>query len=273
VSVTVEPIKHFRVSGAVSRRAVAPGAEEFSPRMDNAVWLPPQRTFASLDPARPLQAEHNDHMEVEVERDIASATVSVRAFKQNISDQLVTIFGVDLPGAASQLGHYFIGSAGDISATGVSAGLRASIGGRVHGSVEYSTTSAHAVGGDQAPYLWIFAPSSTARPELERIHDVATSIETDVPETSTRVVVFYRISNGFAAVPSPLGGERSAVDSRFDVQVHQSLPFMDFSTAKWEMLVGVRNFFRDTAPDQSVYDELLVIRPPKRVIGGLTLKF
>jgi hypothetical protein len=48
---------------------------------------------------------------------------------------------------------------------------------------------------------------------------------------------------------------------------------MDFSTAKWEMLVSVRNFFRDTAPDQSVYDELLVVRPPTRVIGGLTLKF
>ena len=61
--------------------------------------------------------------------------------------------------------------------------------------------------------------------------------------------------------------------ARFDVQVHQSLPFMDFSSAKWEMLVAVRNFFRDAAPDQSVYDELLVVRPPKRVIGGLTLKF
>jgi hypothetical protein len=57
------------------------------------------------------------------------------------------------------------------------------------------------------------------------------------------------------------------------VQVRQSLPFMDFSTAKWEMLVAVRNFVREAAPDQSVYDELLVIHPPKRVVGGLTLKF
>jgi hypothetical protein len=39
------------------------------------------------------------------------------------------------------------------------------------------------------------------------------------------------------------------------------------------MLVAVRNFFRDAAVDQSVYDELLVVRPPKRVVGGLTLKF
>jgi hypothetical protein len=39
------------------------------------------------------------------------------------------------------------------------------------------------------------------------------------------------------------------------------------------MLVAVRNFFRDTVPDQSVYDELLVVHPPKRIVGGLTLKF
>jgi hypothetical protein len=39
------------------------------------------------------------------------------------------------------------------------------------------------------------------------------------------------------------------------------------------MLVGVRNFFRDPAIDQSIYDELLVVRPPKRIVGGLTLHF
>src|SRR5262249_51860947 len=43
LSITVEPIDHFRVSGVLSRRAVAPGAEEFIPRMDSGVWLPPQR--------------------------------------------------------------------------------------------------------------------------------------------------------------------------------------------------------------------------------------
>jgi hypothetical protein len=48
---------------------------------------------------------------------------------------------------------------------------------------------------------------------------------------------------------------------------------MDFSSAKWEMLVGVRDFFRDATADGSIYDELLVVRPPKRVVGGLTLRF
>ena len=57
------------------------------------------------------------------------------------------------------------------------------------------------------------------------------------------------------------------------MQVRQSLPFMNFSNARWEMLLAVRNFFRESAADQSVYDELLVVRPPKRVVGGVTLHF
>jgi hypothetical protein len=103
-----------------------------------------------------------------------------------------------------------------------------------------------------------------------RIHDIATAVETDVPETSTRIVVLYRVSNAFAR---RRGDDDVLLDSRFDIQVHQSLPFLDFSTAKWEMLLGIRNFFRETASDQSVYDELLVIRPPKRLVGGLTMRF
>jgi len=254
----------------VSRRAVAPGAEELSPRMENAVWLPPQRTFASLEPTEPFQAEYTRHVELEVERDIAAATVSVRAFQQHTDHQLVTVFGLDLPGAASRLGHYFVGNGGNIDALGLSAGVRASLAGRLHGSVEYSTVRARPEQ-EESPYVWIFT-GLPVRPGLERIHDVSASVVTDVPETATRVLVVYRVSNAFAHPVSLTSGDH-ALDSRFDVQVRQSLPFMDFSTAKWEMLIAVRNFVRETAPDQSLYDELLVVRPPKRIVGGLTLKF
>jgi hypothetical protein len=49
---------------------------------------------------------------------------------------------------------------------------------------------------------------------------------------------------------------------------------MNFTSAKWEMLVGVRNFFHEPGADaQSAYDELLVVRPPKRIVGGLTMQF
>jgi hypothetical protein len=277
-SLTVSPLDHFRISATFSRRAVAPGAEEFMPRLDRGIWLPPQRTFSSLVAGQPLAAERSNHMELEVERDIASATVSVRAFRQHVADQLVTLFGLDLPGAPA-IGNYLIGNAGDVNASGMSAGVRAALAGRVRGSVEYSLARAHVTPTDDLAYMLLYAPSAI-RTEPERIHDVSTSIETDVPETSTHVVVLFRVSNAFANPATAASvaragqtGERPSLDSRFDVQVRQSLPFMDFSNAKWEMLVAVRNFFRDTSFDQSVYDELLVVRPPKRIVGGLTLKF
>jgi hypothetical protein len=262
------------VSTTLSSRATAPGAEEFMPRIDSGVWLPPQRTFSSLIAGRPFDAERTNHAEVEMERDIAAATVSVRAFRQHVSDQLATLFGIDLTGMPPAIGHYYLTNVGAVDASGVSAGVRAAITDRVHGSVEYTMTQARlsAVDGDNLAYLLVFAPSAV-RPAAEHIHDVSTSIETDVPETATRVVVLYRLSNAFAHGPVPTGASAPSVDMRFDVQVRQSLPFMDFSSAKWEMLVAVRNFFRDAAPDQSVYDELLVVRPPKRIVGGLSLKF
>lgn len=272
VALTIEPAEHFRVSTMLSSRAVAPGAEEFMPRMDSGIWLPPQRTFSSLVSDRPLEAERTNHVEVEVERDIASATVSLRAFRQHVADQLVTLFGIQVPGAPAVVGHYFLGNTGDADASGLSAGVRAAIASRFHGSVEYSSSRAHLTSPDQLGDMFVFAPSAT-RQEPQRIHDVATSIETEVPETSTRVVVLYRISNAFAHPATSNAQPTPALDSRFDVQVRQSLPFMDFSSAKWEMLVAVNNFFRETASDQSIYDELLVVRPPKRIVGGLTLKF
>ena len=187
------------------------------------------------------------------------------------------MFGVQLPGAPStQLGHYFVANSGSLDATGWSAGIRAALAERVHASLEYSLARANWNPADGADYLLVVAPSAL-RLESEHVHDLSTSVETEVPETATRVIVLYRVSNGFARPSTGSGqtgaADRPALDGRFDVQVRQSLPFMNFSTAHWEMLIAVHNFFREAAAEQSLYDELLVVRPPKRVIGGLTLRF
>jgi hypothetical protein len=269
VALSVAPAEHFRINAVASQRSFAPGAEEFLPPGDNGIWLPPQRTFSSLS-NRALEAERTMHLEIGLERDLGStSTVTVRAFRQQVADQLVTMFGIDVPGQPpASLGHYFVGNYGDVQARGVSAGFRRSAG-RVQGSVEYSLTRARWDSGDEAALLMLGMPSSGPL-RAGRIHDVATSIETDVPETSTRVVLLYRVSNAFGHRPLD---DAPGLDSRFGVQVRQSLPFMDFSTAKWEMLLGVRNFFREASADQSIYDELLVVRPPKRIVGGLTMRF
>jgi len=269
LGITVSPSERFRISASASRRSIAPGAEEFLPPGESGLWLPPQRTFSSFLPEGSLYAERTTHVEVEVERDIGNAaTVTLRAFQQYVADQLVTIFGLDLPGVPpANLGHYFVGNYGDVDARGITAGLRA-VAGRVRGSIDYTMTRADWQGTDDLNYWVLRMPGMPGRPD--RLHSVSTAIQTEVPETATRVVVFYRISN---AVAFRSAQDDRIIDSRFDIELHQSLPFMDFSTAKWEMLFGVRNFFKETAADQSLFDELLVVRPPKRIVGGLTMRF
>src|SRR5204862_81884 len=105
--------------------ALAPGAEEFLPPLDTGLWLPPQRTFSSIVEGRPLRPERNEHFAIEGERDFGASTLALRTFHQRVDDQSVTMFG---PGvnvvpatAGAQLGHYFVGNAGDVDAAGWSA--------------------------------------------------------------------------------------------------------------------------------------------------------
>jgi hypothetical protein len=270
--ITLSPTDHLRFSAAVSRRALAPGAEEFLPPGETGIWLPPQRTFSSIEPGQPFEAERTTHVSVGVERDLGRSTLVVRGFRQHVDDQLLTVFGESPAGEpAATLGHYRVGNAGSADATGCSVELRTVVGGRVHGSLEYSLTNAELIPRPDVRYLLVLEPTlGTA--QSERIHDVSASVETDVPETATRVLVLYRVGNGFAG-RSTDAPRHTGLDGRFDVQVRQSLPFMNFSNARWEMLVAVRNFFREAVADQSVFDELLVVRPPKRLVGGVTLHF
>jgi Carboxypeptidase regulatory-like domain/TonB dependent receptor len=263
-----------RLSALVSRRAVAPGAEEFLPPGDNGIWLPPQRTFSSLEPGRGFDAERTTHVSVGMARDIGRSTLTFTAFRQQTDGQLATAFG----GAPDQnlvsVGHYVVGNVGDAEATGGTVALRtAALGGRVNSSVAYSLATGRLTPEPGLKYVLLLAPSAV-RPETERVHDLSTTIEADVPETSTRVLVLYRASNAFARPATLTDGDSGpGFDARFDVQVRQSLPFLNFTSARWEALIAVRNFFREVDREQSIYDELLVVRPPKRLVGGVTLHF
>lgn len=270
VALTLTPTASTRLTTSVSSRAQAPGAEEFLPPSDSGIWLPPQRTFSSLGQNADFRAERTTTAELSLEHDFGSTTVAVNTFRQFVSDQLVTVFGASLPGQpAAKLGHYLVGNTGDIDTRGVSAEFSAVIASRVHGSIRYSFARGEILrAGDD--YVMLLAPDA-ARAGSVTLQDVTGRLNAEVPETATRVMVAYRLSNGFAHSSKADGGRN--LDGRFEVQVNQSLPFMNFSNARWEMLFAVRNFFHDGGCDQSLYDELYVVRPPTRVVGGVTLHF
>ncbi|HVG85444.1 MAG TPA: TonB-dependent receptor [Vicinamibacterales bacterium] len=270
-SYRVTPV--WRVRGLAARQLSAPGAQEFLPPT-RASWLPPQRTFSSLS-RESFHTQALEHYEVGVDRLLYGATIGVRAFRQQVDDQMVTLFGLRQPdGPAEALGHYYVGTVGDANIDGVGLSVSHALTANVRGSVEYSFATAQWTDGPpraDAIQLARFTPAVLPTSEREHIHDLMTSIETEVPQTATRVVLFYRVNNAF--VKAEGAEEVRGLDGRFELQVNQSLPFMNFMRSQWEMLVAVRNMFNETLPGASIYNEILVVRPPKRLVGGLTVRF
>ena len=272
MGVTIEPLRHTRVSALVAQRMIAPGAEEFVASETPGPWLPPERTFAPLGAPSATSAfsvERARSLDLLIEHDLdESYAVGVRRFYQDVDNQLVTLFGLNVPGGPQSVGHYYVANAGSLGADGWGVRLT-STGKRVKGTVDYSVTRARWVEGGDATAVASWAPAAI-RYANEDLHDISTSVATDIPETSTRVFVFYKINTGYARSDTSL--TRPGLDARFDVQINQALPF-ELGGTRWEVLLGLRNLFRDPNDPGSVYDELLVVRPPKRVVGGFLVRF
>jgi hypothetical protein len=273
VGATFTPSAAWRVRGLASRQLSAPGAQEFLPP-SRASWLPPQRTFSPLS-RDGFRVQGLEHYELGVERVWNGATVGVRAFHQYVDDQSITLFGLRSPdGPAEAIGHYRVGTVGDASIRGVGVSVTHALARHVRGSFGYSVASAQWTDGPppaDLARLDRYVPGALHGADREQVHDVTTSVETEVPQTATRLVLFYRVSNAFIDVDDP--DDPRGLGGRFELQVNQALPFMNFLRSEWEMLVAVRNMFHEALAGASTYDELLVVRPPKRVVGGLTVRF
>jgi hypothetical protein len=272
-AVFLEPVRGTRIVTSVAQRMVAPGAEEFLSTNAPGPWLPPERTFAPLrgtTDADRMRVERARTVGLALEHEFGDASVvSVQRFFQRVDDQLVTLFGLNLPAGPDSAGHYFVASAGAVDADGWV--LRASNVShpRLKGSIDYSVTNTRWRSAGDFERLRSTSPLAS-RAAAEELHDVTTTLESALPETGTRVVIIYKINTGYSRLNQ--GQPGPGLDGRFNVQINQGLPF-DLGGTRWEILVGVRNLFRDPTDPASTYDELLVIRPPKRVVGGFLVRF
>ncbi|HTM25869.1 MAG TPA: TonB-dependent receptor [Vicinamibacterales bacterium] len=270
IGLTLTPFTATHVTAHVAQRMLAPGAEEFLAPTTVGPWLPPERTFAPLA-GENLRVERARFLDVGIDREFSGTYVlGVRRIEQRVSDQLATLFDVPVEGGPRSPGHYFVASSGGVEADGWAVRLSSASTQRIRGSIDYSVMHTEWVSRGDMAAIAIWEPAAI-RPRNEDIHDLTTSLETEVPQTATRVFVLYKVNTAFTRGNDPT---RPSLDYRFDVQVNQALPFMPFSrAARWEVLVGLRNLFRDPNESGSIYDELLVIRPPKRVIGGVLVRF
>ena len=270
-SVTLSPMKNIRMRGTAMQSVRAQGAEEFLPPTGAGLWLPPERTFSSLSADSRFQPERLRHIEAVLERDFGSAyVIGVRAFRQAVNDQIVTLFGMsDIAGFKSDVGHYLVANGGNYDAGGWGVSVSRQLVNRIGGSVDYSFTRARWESSSESALIAARAPSA-AKFGTESFHDITTVLNADVPETATRLFVVYRVNSAFAN--SGRGMTNRNLAARFDVKLKQGLPFLRFSNSDWEFLVAFRNMFREEV-GVGAYDELLVLDPPKRIVGGLLVRF
>ena len=248
-----------RVRGTVSSRTIVPGGDLLTL---SVLGSAPAMAFAVMDDQ--LRPERAMRYELTVDQALGSATLSARTFYEGVTDQLVNAFT-----GASAARTLRIVNGGGLQARGMGLTVTRRFGDAFSGSVTY--TYGHS---------WRRAPVAVteagALPDLfayhdADFHDVVGRIETFIDWSDTRVIAFYRLNR---LTPEVEGKKTGALaNARFDVQVRQGLPFLGGLTrADWEFLLAVRNLFYETSEGASL-DEVTVLNPPKRVLGGISVRF
>jgi hypothetical protein len=162
-------------------------------------------------------------------------------------------------------GVVHVGNGGRVSARGMGLSVARRFGDIVHGQVSY--TFGHG-----------WRPGAAVVEGLawrdSDFHDLSARLETVIEETDTRVIALWRV-NRLTADPTyrvdvtPVNN----TNTRFDVQLSQGLPFLGSLTrADWDVLVAVKNVYYGDA-EGGVLDEIAVVNPPKRVLGGISVRF
>jgi hypothetical protein len=251
------------LKSVVDRRLQAPGGEDIGLLSQVAY----SSVYGPVPSQRSLRAESTTRFGFGVEHQISSRTrLAVRLFQENATDQLVRAFLDD--GATGGAGHFVVANGGDFRTRGVGVALAQTLG-PMEGSVGYT------IGKVLAP----MRPPASSGPSVAKasepeIHDVTTTVGTSFDSTQTRLQAAYRVIYHPGLTPGiPSSPRRGAVDSRFSVQVFQLLPFVGWNGTQWELMVAVRDLFYDDIDNASILDELSVVDAPRRVLGGVTVRF
>jgi outer membrane receptor protein involved in Fe transport len=254
VSVAVKANDGMRYQAAVSTLTVVPGGDLLAiyPEAPSAAL-----SLAAGDPT--LRPERVLRCSVGGERTLGSTTVGVKLLSESTTAQLMNSFDRSMSpdGLHISNGH-------DLSTRGVAVTVARQIGKVVGASLTYTYGQAY------RPEVGVADPVIFMNFHDADFQDMVARVEFVSP-SDTRLAAFYRINTlrGQSAVPGAIG----ATNSRFDVQLRQGIPFLGTLTrADWELLVAIRNLFYEE-DEAGVLDEFAVVNPPRRILGGISVRF
>jgi hypothetical protein len=254
------PDQDSRVIASFASTTVVPGGDLLAL---STLGATPALAFARL--GENLQPERGTRVELGVQETVGLSWFRAHTFYEAVRDQLANSFeGGRSPDSLR------IFNAGRMSARGLGVTLGRRFGDGLSGSVSYTyghswrATPLHSTEARAVPRSLGFRDAG--------FHDVVARVEASIDDSDTRLVAFYRFNS---LLPGGGSGEEAEplTSTRFDVQLSQGLPFLGTLTrADWDFLLAVRNLYYEPG-EGATLDELAVLNPPRRLLGGISVRF
>lgn len=201
-----------------------------------------------------------------VEQRIGGAAISVRAYYDDVTDELL---GVYLAGANGQHNYLFF-NVGDTGARGVEVGVAGKIVDSVSGQITYAFRDRDAGYGWRALTQVGTGAGTVSFDQLaRRTHEVHATLAAQIPMARTFVEATYNWRYGMLAVRD---GQTRPDIGRFDVRVRQPLPFRGLRT-EWSAMLQVRNLLGQQY--DGLYNVSLaeLVGLTRGIAGGLAVRF
>lgn len=261
VIVAVVPADGWQLMGRLSQRSYSILDLTTAARWDALGLNAPD---ASLTWSGVPAVEHGQVQEVRLERGFGPLRMAVGRVHEQVADGWARVYGVLGDDGVTPTRMVATGSR-ETSATQVA--VDASAGGRVRGGLRI------AVGEDRGSARGATVrAASLGASGASTWQDIQALLATDVAGARTQVVLVYRVRLQQSLDASPAAD--AARVARYAVRVRQPLPFLPTTGTQWDVLMDVSTLATGTASvEQSTADEWHVVRAPRRVIGGLALRF
>jgi hypothetical protein len=254
------PDDDSRVFARFSSTTVVPGGDLLAL---STLSVAPALAFARLE--ENLRPERATRVELAVQEAVGRSWFRAHMFHEAVHDQLANAFAGGRPPHSLR-----IFNAGQVSARGLGVTVGRRFGEALTGSISY--TYGHSWRATPIGSLDAHAVPRMLTYEDAGFHDLSARLEAAVAQSDTRLVAYYRF-NSLMPAGQYVVNPGALNNTRFDVQLSQGLPFLGALTrADWDFLLTVRNLYYET-DEGATLDELAVLNPPRRVLGGISVRF
>jgi len=247
--------RRTRLRASSSARTLIPGGDILT--LSTLATTPAMAIALVGDSVRPERILRH---EFGVEHRVRSSRFGVFAFREGVRDRLVNLID---PHDTRSLR---ILNARGVVVDGAGVSYEQHVGSGFSGGITYT------YGRSRPGEASVLAPGGVLGTADGTFQDVVVRAEALLDSTGTRVTAYYRI-NALRPQAEGLGNPGAQVSQRFDVQLVQVVPFLRSMTrAEWEVLLAFRNLFYEPA-EAATLDEIAVVNPPTRVVGGISVRF